>query len=177
MQHANRIAPTLAPTNLRGKRARAAAGWRRASLAYDLVAVDVAVGRHHIVIAGQHHWHVGGHQLRGVRREPVQPGKLVFEFRPGLLIAVGRVQRGDQRAVDGRFDVAALSVFGVTRKFSAGDDRLAVASQNGDAGAAFLPAPRRGITRLPPRRGFEELADRAASSSCRQSTSGFAARK
>src|ERR1051326_7584685 len=48
-----------------------------------------------------------------VRDEPLHPGELVTEFRPGLRIAVGRIERGDENAADGGLQIPALRIVGI----------------------------------------------------------------
>ena len=85
-----------------------------------------------IIVACQHHRHASPVKLQGMAREALQPSKLVGEFRPRQRIAVRCIQRGDDHAVDGGFDVAALPVLGITRQFRAGHDRLDAAREDGD---------------------------------------------
>ena len=47
------------------------------------------------------------------------PGELVVEFRAGLRVAVGRIERGDDDAADRRLDVAGLGIGGIAGKLAA----------------------------------------------------------
>ena len=58
--------------------------------------IDVGLGRHDVVVAGENDRHAGRHQLRGMGDQALEPGELVVELGPGPGIAVGQVQRGDQ---------------------------------------------------------------------------------
>jgi hypothetical protein len=75
--------------------------------------------------------------------EPIEPGELVVEFRTGLRVAVGCVERGDDHAVHRCLDVAALPVAQIARQRGAGDDRSRVTRENGDAVPGLLSAPDR----------------------------------
>ena len=72
---------------------------------------------------------------------------ILHDFLPGLRVADGRVQRGDEHAVYRRFDVARLHVFGSGGQVDRGDDRLA-AREDGDAIPGSLPAPHGAIARV-----------------------------
>ena len=95
--------------------------------------IDIGVGRHDVVIPREHDWRIKGVKFGRVCQEPLHPGELEFEFRPRLGIAVGRIERANQHAVDSRLDVAALRVGGVTGQRGVRDDRLTAASKDGDA--------------------------------------------
>jgi hypothetical protein len=53
---------------------------------------------HDVVVAGEHHRQPGREQLGRMPMQPLDPGELVVELRPGLRIAVRRVERGDEHA-------------------------------------------------------------------------------
>src|SRR5690606_15185515 len=57
--------------------------------------VDVLVGGHHVVVAGQHHRMAAGEQPFGMLDQPLEPGQLVVEFRSRLRVAVGQVEARD----------------------------------------------------------------------------------
>ena len=161
MQRANGVAPALIE-----KLREAGAGFRleQRILIVGFGRVDVAIGRHDVIVAGEHDGHAGREQIRGMGEEPVGPGELVGEFRPRLRVAVRRIEGGDQHAIDGGLNVAGLRVLGVAGQIGAGDDRLATARENGNAVPRFLPAPDRAIARFLDRclrkftvRGFELL--------------------
>ena len=90
--------------------------------------IDVGVGWRDVKISGKHDRRVEGVKLGSMRQKPFHPGKLVFEFRPGLGVTVGRIDSRDEHAVDGGLDIAALRIFGIARQPSSRDDRLTIAS-------------------------------------------------
>ena len=99
------------------------------------------LGRRDVVVAGEHDRRAGLSQRSGVEAQPLEPGELVVEFRAGLRVAVGRIDAGDEDAVDGGLDVAGLDVGSVAGQGGAGEDRLDTAREDGDAvpGALALP--------------------------------------
>ncbi len=98
------------------------------------------LGRRDVVVAGQDHRLPGALERGRVLDQPIEPGQLVVEFRAGLRIAVGQIDRGDEDAADGRFDVAALPVARIARQLHAGQDRLGIARQDGDTVPGALAA-------------------------------------
>ena len=66
------------------------------------------VGRHDVVVAGEHDRRAGREQLRGMRDQPLEPAQLVIELRPGRGIAVGQIEAADQQPVDRGLDIAAV---------------------------------------------------------------------
>src|SRR5262249_40920331 len=78
-------------------------------------------------------------------------------FWPRLRIAVRRIERGDDDAVDRRLDIARLPVVGIAGQFAPRHDRLAAARQDGDAVPSLLPAPHGAVARLL-NRGLGEFA-------------------
>ena len=152
MQRADRIGPALLENALeRGAAFRLdqrilGVGFRR---------IDIEVGRHDVVVAGEHDRHARAMELARMPREPREPGELVVEFRTGLRVAVRRVQGCDQHALHGRLDVAALRVGRIARQCGAGQHRLGAARQDRHAVPRFLSAPDRAIAGLLDRRGGE----------------------
>ena len=71
-------------------------------------------------------------------RQPLEPAQLVVELRPRCGIAVGKNEAADQYAIDGRLDVAAVAVVGITRYVPPGLDRLRSSGEDGDAVPALL---------------------------------------
>ena len=138
MQRADGIDPALVE---KPPEQRARLGLNQRVLRVGLARVDVALGRHDIEIAGEHHGNVLGIELGGMRQQALHPGELVSEFRAGLRIAVRRIERGDQHAVDRGLDVSALTVARITGEPIARQDRLRVAGKNGDAIPSLLAAP------------------------------------
>ena len=115
--------------------------------------IDVLRRRHDVVVAREHDRDAGLVERRGVARQPLEPGELVVEFRPRLRVAVRRIERGDQHAVDRGLDIAALFVVGIARQFGAGDDRHHAARQDRDAVPGLLAAPHRLVAGLAQRIG------------------------
>ena len=116
--------------------------------------IDVELGRRDIVVTDEHDRRACLSQRSGVEAQPLVPGELVVEFRAGLRVAVGRIDAGDEDAVDGGLDVAGLDVGSVARQGGAGEDRLDTASDDGDAvpgasGPARRHGSRHGRGRLP----------------------------
>ncbi len=132
------------------------------------------VGRHDVVVAREHDRHAGLVERGGVTREPLEPGELVVEFRPGLRVAVRRIERSDQHAVDRGLDVAALGVVRIARQLGARDDRHHAARQDRDAVPGLLAAPHRLVAGLAQRVALETRG-RVALSSCRQHDVGLRA--
>ena len=87
-------------------------------------------------------------KLGRVRQEPLHPSELVFEFRSRLRVAVRRIERRYQHAIDGCLDIAALGVGRIAGQLGACDDRFTIARENRDAIPRFLPAPDGAITGL-----------------------------
>jgi hypothetical protein len=83
-----------------------------------------------------------------MRPQPLEPVELVIEFRPGLRIAVRQVDAGDDDAVDGGFDIARLVIIAIAGQGGAGQHRLGVARQDGDAVPGLLSAPHRAVAGL-----------------------------
>ena len=88
----------------------AACGLQQRVVVPRLGRIDVGVGRHDVVVAGQHHGQRCWPERGGVGDQALEPGELVVEFRAGLRIAVRQVDGADQDAVDSGLDVAALPV-------------------------------------------------------------------
>ena len=77
--------------------------------------VDIEIGGHDVVIAGEHDRLTGRKQSSGMFHQPVEPAQLVIEFRSRRRIAVGQIQAPENRAVDRRLDVAAMGVGRIAR--------------------------------------------------------------
>jgi hypothetical protein len=92
-----------------------------------------------------------------MRQQALHPGELVVEFWPRLRIAVRRIERGDDDAINRRLDIARLPVVGIARQFVPRHDRLAAARQDGDAVPGFLAGPHGAVARLLDR-GLREFA-------------------
>src|SRR6185437_2005061 len=75
--------------------------------------VDVIVGRHDVVVAGEHERDLAGEQALGMRLEPRHPAKLVGEFLGIDGIAVGQIERADTQVAERRLEVARLLVAGI----------------------------------------------------------------
>ena len=110
--------------------------------------INVEVGRHDIVVAGQHRRDVFVQQRRSMVEKTVEPVELVGKFRPRLWVAVRHVERGDHDAADGCLDVAALRILLIAGQRGADQHRLGVARQNGDAVPATLAAPHGAVASL-----------------------------
>ena len=109
-----------------------------------------------------------------MRAQSLEPVELVVEFRSGLRIAVRKVDAGDDDAFDRRLDIARFLIVAIAGKGGAGQDRIGLARQNGDAVPGLLSVPHRAIAGL-----VDRGTGKSASvdfNSCRQTTSGFAAR-
>jgi hypothetical protein len=113
--------------------------------------VDVGIGRHDVVVTGQHDRHAARKELLRMLVEGVEPFELVVELRPGLRVAVGQVEAADEHAADDGFEIAALRVFLHARQATPGFDRLAPARQYGDAIPGALPVRDGAIARAPDR--------------------------
>ncbi len=103
--------------------------------------VDVLVGRHHVEVAGQHHRMATVIQALRVTDQALEPRQLVVELRPGLRVAVRQVEAGHQHAVDGGFEVAAVSVGVVAGQATARLDRVRAPGEDGHAVPRLLPVP------------------------------------
>ena len=108
--------------------------------------IDIAVGRHDVVVAREHDRDACAIQLLGMPRETLHPGELVREFRAGLWVAVRGIERRDQHPLHRRLDIAALRVNRFTRQLRARDNGLAIAGEDSDAIPRLLAAPSRAIT-------------------------------
>ena len=101
-------------------------------------------------------------ELGRVGDQTLHPGELVVELGTGTRVPVRRVKRGDEDAVDGRLQVAALLVGRVSGQFRAGDDgavraRIATPFQ--------LLSPRHAASYPTSRRAFAGNSESAALSS------------
>jgi len=114
MEGADGIAPALAEEL---RKARAAFRLQQRILVVGLRRINIVLGRHDIEVAAEHDRHARCEKRRRMDKEAIQPDEFVFEFRPGLRVAVRRVERGDQHAVDRRLDIAGLRVIGIARQF------------------------------------------------------------
>ena len=95
--------------------------------------IDIGIGRHNIVVPRQDDGRIEGAKLGGVRNQTFHPCQLVLELWPRLWIAVRRIERGDQHAVDGALNVAALGIGRITRQRGVRGHRLATPRKDGDA--------------------------------------------
>jgi hypothetical protein len=80
--------------------------------------------------------------------QALQPGELVIEFRAGLGVSIGSVDRCDEQAVDGRLEIAALPIGGITWQVHASHNR-SPSRENRYAVPTPLAAAYRMIARLP----------------------------
>ena len=110
MHRADRIDPALIE---KAPKQRPRLRLHQRVLGVGLGRIDVGVGRHDVEIPGEHDRRIEGVKLGRVRQKPFHPGELVFEFRPRLRVAVRRIERRDEHAVDGCLDVAALRIVGI----------------------------------------------------------------
>ena len=91
MHGAQRVGPALRQQALEGG-ARLGAEQRIVDPALGLV--DVELGRHHVVVARQHHRRAAVDQLGRVHDQALEPVQLVVELRARRRIAVGQVEAG-----------------------------------------------------------------------------------
>ncbi len=103
--------------------------------------IDVLKSRYDIVIPSQHDRDVSSYQLGRVVDQPIKPRQFVRELRPGLRIAIGKINRSKQYPVDGSFDVTGLHVRGITRQAGAGQDRDLASRKDCYPVPRALPAP------------------------------------
>ena len=157
MQRADGVAPALLEN---ARKTRAAFRLKQRILGIGLCRINIAIGRNDVEVAGQHDRHADGKQLRGMGREAIHPGELVFEFRSGLRVAVRRVERRYKHAVHRSLDVARLRVVRIAGQFGAREDGVSPARENGNAVPRFLATPDRAITRFLDRR-FGEFTIRS----------------
>src|ERR1700722_13435294 len=73
--------------------------------------------------------------------EPLEPAHLVFKLRAWFRISVWQIEAADQDAVDGGFDVAAVTVVRIAGKPAARFVDLTHTAQNRDAIPALLAVP------------------------------------
>ena len=120
MERANGVGPTLREKAL----IRCAALWLQQGVAIPrLRRIDVEVCGHHVVISRQHDGRSSRVKFSRVGVQALQPRELVIEFGTGLGVSVGSVDRGDEHAVDGRLEIAALTIGGVAWQVHAGHNR------------------------------------------------------
>ena len=117
--------------------------------------IDVGLGGHDIVVAGQHHRRAAGSQVFSVGDQALEPSQLVVELGAGPWIAVGQVEAGDQHAIDRRLDIAGLRIGRIARQGRAGDDRLGLSRQDRHAVPAALAFPDGVVAQLGQRLGGE----------------------
>ena len=110
--------------------------------------VDVEVGRNNVVVPRQHDGRSSRVEFSRVGVQALQPSELVIEFGTGLRVSVRSVDRGDEHAVDGRLEIAALPIGGVAWQVHASHNRRP-SREDRHAVPALLAAPYRMITRLP----------------------------
>jgi hypothetical protein len=110
--------------------------------------VDIEVSRNNVVVARQHDGRFSRVELSGMVIQALEPSELVMEFRAGLGVSIGSVDRGDEQAVDGRLEIAALPIEGVAWQVHASHDR-SPSRKYRHAVPAPLAAAYRMITRLP----------------------------
>ena len=80
--------------------------------------------------------------------QALEPSELVIEFGTGLGVSIGSVDRGNEHAVDGGLEIAALPVGRVARQVHASHNR-SPSRKNRHAVPALLAAAYRLIARLP----------------------------
>ena len=107
MERANGIDPALREKALIR---RAALGLQKGVMIPGLRVVNVEVCRHNVVISRQHDGRSGRVEFSGMGVQALEPSELVIEFGTGLRVSIRRVDRGDEHAVNGRLEVAALPV-------------------------------------------------------------------
>jgi exodeoxyribonuclease-3 len=83
--------------------------------------VDVEICRHNIVISPHDHRCPSRVEFSRVGVQALQPSEFVIEFWTGLRVSVGSVDRRDEHAVDGRFEIAALPIAVVAWQVHASD--------------------------------------------------------
>ena len=110
--------------------------------------VDVEVCRHNVVISRQHDGRSSRVEFSGMGVQALEPSELVIEFGTGLGVSIGSVDRGDEHAVDGRLEIAALPIGGVAWQVHASHNR-SPSRKNRHAVPAPLAAAYRMIARLP----------------------------
>jgi hypothetical protein len=80
--------------------------------------------------------------------QALEPGELVIEFGTGLGVSIGSVNRGDEQAVNGRLEIAALPIGVVAWQVHASHNRRP-SRKNRHAIPAPLAVAYRMISRLP----------------------------
>jgi hypothetical protein len=79
--------------------------------------------RHNVVISRQHDRRSSRVEFSGMGVQALEPSELVIEFGTGLGVSIGSVDRGDEQAVNGRLEIAALLIGGVAWQVRAGHNR------------------------------------------------------
>ncbi len=110
--------------------------------------IDVKIGRHHIVVAGENNRRGRGEQRLGMFGQAREPAEFVIELRAGRWIAVGKVKAANQHAIDGRLEVATVCVVWIAGKAPTTLAGIQTARENGDAIPALLAVPDRAVARL-----------------------------
>jgi hypothetical protein len=70
--------------------------------------VHVEVGRHDVIVTGQHDRRARGKELGGVGAQPLELAQLVIEFWAGRGIVVRQIEASNHHAVYSPFKVATL---------------------------------------------------------------------
>ena len=109
--------------------------------------VDVELGRHHVIVAGEHDRRAAREKFGGMGDQAIEPTELEVEFLASDRIAVRHVQAADQEAVDRGLDVAARRVVLISRESAPRLDQVFAARENGDSVPAFLALPDRLVAR------------------------------
>ena len=108
--------------------------------------IDIALGRHDVVIADQNDRHAFCLQRRRMRDQPVEPCELVVEFRAGLRVTVRSIEASDENAVDRSLDVAALVILRIAGQRVARQHGLHAAREDRHPIPRFLATPNRLVT-------------------------------
>src|SRR5690606_19072205 len=125
-------------------------------VAPTLGGVDIQIRRHDVVVAGEDDGYVEFEERRCVFRQPLEPAQLIVEFWTRCRIPVRKIKAGHNHSVDGRFDIAAVTVIGVPWQAPSSLDRFLPPRKDGHAVPAFLSMP------YCPVSGLLDLLDRKA---------------
>jgi hypothetical protein len=145
MKCSNRVCPTLLEQPMIG---RSSLRSEQCIVYPSFGFVDVYVGGHHVVIAGEDDRGISTHEFGGVDGQTLEPPQLVIKLWSGRRIAVGKIKTSDNEGTDTCFYVATVEVIGVAQQPPLRFDRVPSSRKNSHTVIAFLSVPNHAVTRF-----------------------------